>query len=148
MSFTFGKGDTIAERFPADALPKLNPLPHMIDGGLHPAGGMDWGPLNPFEQMQLAVTHKRYPSGLDNAGPAQVVTRAEAFDMWTKNGAKVIRWDEMGALATGKYADVAILDRNPITCDLDDLPTTRVLRTHVGGRIVHDDNTLGAVAAL
>ena len=146
MSFTFGKGDTIAERFPADALPLLNPLRHIIDAGLAPAGGMDWGPNNPWEQMQLAVTHKRYPSGLNNAGPAQVITRAEAFDMWTVNGAKVLRWEGLGALAPGNYADIAIVDRNPITCDLDDLSHTRVLRTHVGGRIVHDDNTLRAAA--
>ena len=148
MSFTFGKGDTIAERFPADALPLLNPLRHMIDGGLQPAGGMDWGPLNPFEHMQLAVTHKRYPSGLNNAGPAQVVSREEAFDMWTINGAKVIRWDGLGALTPGSCADIAIVDRNPITCDLDDLPATQVLRTHLGGRIVYDDNTLKAPAAV
>ncbi|HJT93995.1 MAG TPA: amidohydrolase family protein [Mycobacterium sp.] len=146
MSFTFGKGDTIAERFPADALPLLNPLRRVIDGGLQPAGGMDWGPKNPWEQMQLALTHKRYPSGLNNAGPAQVVTREEAFDMWTVNGAKVIRWEGLGALAPGNPADIAIIDRNPITCDLDDLPQTRVLRTHLGGRIVHDDNTLKAAA--
>ena len=148
MSFTFGKGDTVAERFPSDALPLLNPLRHLIDAGLQPAGGMDWGPKNPWEQMQLALTHKRYPSGLNNAGPAQVITREEAFDMWTVNGAKVIRWEGLGALAPGNNADIAIVDRNPITCDLDDLPHTRVLRTHIGGRIVHDDNTLKAAAAV
>ncbi|MGQ4618876.1 amidohydrolase family protein [Nocardia sp. R7R-8] len=146
MSFTFGKGDTIAERFPADALPLLNPLRQVIDAGLRPAGGMDWGPNNPWEQMQLALTHKRYPSGASNAGPAQVISREEAFDMWTVNGAEVIRWEGLGALAPGNPADIAIVDRNPITCDLDDLPHTRVLRTHLGGRIVHDDNTLKAAA--
>ena len=146
MSFTFGKGDIIAERFPADALPLLNPLRDIIDGGLQPAGGMDWGPKNPWEQMQLALTHKRYPSRLDNAGPAQVITREEAFDMWTVNGAKVLRWDGLGALAPGNHADIAIVDRNPITCDLDDLPQTQVLRTHLDGRIVYDNNTLKAAA--
>lgn len=137
-SFTFGKADMLAERIGPKALEVLNPLRHFLDAGLQVAGGMDWGPCNPFEHMQLAVTHKMYPSGRTNAGPAQVVTREEAYEMWTQNGAKLMGWEGIGALVTGNHADLAILDRNPITCDIDALPETRVLRTHVGGRIVHD----------
>ena len=44
MSFTFGKGDTVAERFPADALPLLNPLRHLIDAGLAARGRYGLGP--------------------------------------------------------------------------------------------------------
>jgi len=39
--------------------------------------------------------------------------------MWTTSGAKVLRWEEMGSLQPGKNADLIIIDRNPITCDLD-----------------------------
>jgi len=138
-SFTFGKADMLAERIGPHALEVLNPLRQFLDAGLKVAGGMDWGPCNPFEHMQLAVTHKMFPSGRTNAGPAQVVTREEAYEMWTENGAKLIGWEGIGSLHRGNHADLAILDRNPITCDIDALPETRVLRTHVGGRIVHDD---------
>lgn len=138
MSFTFGKGDMIAERMGADALKLLNPLRHILDSGAPLAGSMDWGPTNPFEQMQLAVTHRISPSGRSNAGPGQVITRAEAFDMWTSGGATVLGWEGIGRLTPGSHADLAIVDRNPITCDIDALPSTRVLRTIVGGRITHD----------
>lgn len=141
-SFTFGKGDMIAERFGPEALSLLNTFRVHLDAGLSAAAGMDWGPTNPFEQMQLAVTHRMFPSGRANAGPAQVISRAEAFQMWTGAGAKLLRWDGIGTLTPGHHADLAILDRNPITCDIDALPTTGVLRTHVGGRIVHDNGTL------
>jgi hypothetical protein len=30
-----------------------------------------------------------------------------------------------------------LLDRDPFTCTLDELPATRVLRTWLGGRVVH-----------
>ena len=144
MSFTFGKGDMLAERIGPEALPLLNPLRHLLDAGLPVAASMDWGPTNPFEQMQLAITHQMFPSGRSNAGPGQVISRTEAFRMWTANGATVLGWDGIGNLAQGSHADLAILDRNPVTCDLDDLPTTQVLRTHVGGRIVHDNGSLKA----
>lgn len=142
MSFTFGKGDMLAERIGPEALPLLNPLRHLLDAGLPVAASMDWGPTNPFEQMQLAITHQMFPSGRSNAGPGQVISRAEAFRMWTASGAAVLDWDGIGDLAPGNHADLAIVDRNPITCDLDDLPATQVLRTHVGGRIVHDSGAL------
>lgn len=138
LSFTFGKGDMIADRMGEDKLELLNPLRHLIDSGMPLAASMDWGPTNPFEQMQLAVTHRLTPSGRSNAGPAQVISRAEAFDMWTSGGSEVLGWNGIGRLTPGSYADLAILDRNPITCDIEALPTTQVLRTIVGGRIVHD----------
>ncbi|MGW8764338.1 amidohydrolase [Streptomyces sp. NPDC055815] len=145
-SFTFGKGDMIADRFGSEVLPQLNPFRNLLDSGMSVAASMDWGPTNPFEQMQLAVTHRMFPSGRSNAGPAQAVSRAEAFEMWTAGGAKVLGWDGIGGLGTGNHADLAIVDRNPITCDLDALPSTRVLRTSVGGRIVHDSGTLPALS--
>jgi len=144
MALTFGKGDMFAERFGPDMLKWLNPLRNLLDSGMAVAGSMDWGPTNPFEQMQLAVTHQMLPSGRSNAGPAQSVSREEAFEMWTASGAKVLGWDGIGTLTPGAHADLAIVDRNPITCDLDELPATQVLRTTVAGRVVHDN---GAIAA-
>jgi len=38
--------------------------------------------------------------------------------------------------------DVLVVDRDPLTCALDDLPATRVLRTVVGGRTVYDGGAL------
>ena len=148
MSFTFGKGDVLAERIGPDALPLLNPLRHLIDAGLTVSASMDWGPTNPWEQMQLAITHQRFPSGEFNAGPGQVISRTEAFQMWTANGAKVLGWDGIGSLRPGSHADLAIVDRNPITCDLDALPSTQVLRTHVAGRVVHDEGSLKAPGSM
>ncbi|GIJ81527.1 hypothetical protein Asppvi_000026 [Aspergillus pseudoviridinutans] len=141
-SFTFGDGDMVRERISPQTLELLNPYRHLLDAGLNVAASMDWGPTNPFEQMQLAITHKMYPSGLSNAGTGQVVTRAEAFEMWTRNGAKVLGWHDIGSIRPGNHADFAIINRNPITCELDALPSTKVLRTVVGGKIVFNNGTL------
>jgi predicted amidohydrolase YtcJ len=141
LAFTFGKADMYRDRIGPQALPMMNPLRSLLDAGVLTAGSSDWGPPNPWEQIQLAITHKMYPSGATNAGPRQVVTRDEAFWMWTTAGAKVLRWEEMGSLQPGKNADLIIIDRNPITCDLDGLPDTKVHKTIVGGRVVHDDGT-------
>ncbi|RYC80374.1 hypothetical protein BFJ63_vAg16737 [Fusarium oxysporum f. sp. narcissi] len=141
-AFTYGKGDMFVERFGEEILASLNIYRTMIDGGLKPAGSMDWGPINPWEQMALAVTHLM-ASGKNNAKPNQVVTRQEAFEMWTTNGAHVLRWKGIGDLEVGSHADIAIIDRNSITCHIDDLPNTKVHRTILGGKVVYDDGTIG-----
>jgi hypothetical protein len=44
----------------------------------------------------------------------------------------------VGTLAAGSHADLVVVDRDPLTCDLDDLPGTQVLTTMLGGEAVHD----------
>jgi predicted amidohydrolase YtcJ len=50
--------------------------------------------------------------------------------------------NRIGTLAPGSYADLIVVDRNPLTCPLDTLPATSVLRTVVGGEVVHDHGTM------
>ena len=65
--------------------------------------------------------------------------------MWTREAAGVMDWQGIGTLEPGKLADVAIVDRDPLSCSIDQLPATRVLRTIVGGNIVHDSGELPGV---
>ena len=136
--FTAGKGDMIADRIGEDAVEWLNPFRDFIDSGMAVAASTDWGPADPFGQMWMALTHTMYPSGKTNLGRAQKVTREEAFDMWTRGGAEVLHWQGIGSLETGSFADAVIVDRNPISCELDELPHTKVLGTILGGRVVYD----------
>jgi predicted amidohydrolase YtcJ len=54
--------------------------------------------------------------------------------MWTSGGAAVLDWPELGALHTGNYADLVVVDRDPLTCALDDLPNVVVRSTVTAGR--------------
>ena len=142
MSFSWGKGDLFAERIGEHVLADLIPLRRMLDAGLVVACGTDWGPKNVFEHLQLALTHRFAVSGRSNLGPAQRVSRAEALAMWTREAARALRWEGIGTLGTGDHADLVIVDRDPLTCALDDLPATRVLRTVLAGRPVYDAGAL------
>jgi hypothetical protein len=137
MSFSWGKGDLLGERIGEHVWPDLIPLRRMLDAGLRVACGTDWGPKNVFEHLALAETHRFAGSGRQNRGPAQPVTRAEALRMWTVDAAAVLGWTDVGTLRPGAHADLVVLDRDPLSCPLDTLPATRVLRTVVGGRTVH-----------
>jgi hypothetical protein len=132
--FTWGKGDVYRRAFGAESIADLNPLRRLLDEGLVLAASTDWGPKNPWEQMWLAQTHLLGHSGIRNDGPDQVVTRAEALAMWTGGAADVLDWPELGRLRAGSYADLVVIDRDPLTCELDDLPAVSVLSTVTAGR--------------
>jgi predicted amidohydrolase YtcJ len=136
LSFCWGKGDLFVERLGESVLADLIPLRRMLDAGLVVGCGSDWGPKNIFEHIALAETHAFAGSGRRNDGPAQRVTRAEAVAMWTCDGARAIGWPGVGTLSPGSYADLIILDRDPLTCALEELAATRVLQTALGGNVV------------
>ena len=114
MSFSWGKGDLFAERVGEQVLPDLLPLRRLLDAGMNVSCGSDWGPKNLFEHMELACTHRFAGSGRTNRGPAQEVTREEAVAMWTREAAKVLRWEGVGTLAPGSHADLVVVDRDPL----------------------------------
>jgi len=138
MAFSWGKGDLWGERIGKHVWRDQVPLKRLLRAGLIVGAGSDWGPKNPWEQMQLAETHEFAGSGHRNNTPDHVVTREEAILMWTRDAGRVLGWDDIGTLRPGSHADVIILDRDPLNCRLEDLPHTQVLATLLSGRSVYD----------
>jgi predicted amidohydrolase YtcJ len=136
--FAWAKGEMYGERIGPHIWRDAGPLNRLLKAGLTVACGTDWGPQNPFEQMQLAQTHVFAASGRSNATPDHAVTRREAIEMWTTNGGRILGWSGVGTLNPGAAADLIVLDRSPFTCDIDELPGTTVELTLLGGRAVHD----------
>jgi predicted amidohydrolase YtcJ len=124
------------------------PLKRLLRAGLVIAGGSDWGPKNPWEQIQLAETHEFAGSGRRNATADHVLDREEALMMWTRDAGRELGWEGVGTLAPGSHADVIVVDRDPLTCELDALPDARVLLTLLGGTPVHDGARLAGGSAL
>jgi predicted amidohydrolase YtcJ len=141
MSFSWGKGELFRERLGERVLADLIPLRRLLDAGLRVGCGSDWGPKNIFEQIQLAVTHEFAGSGRRNDGPAQLVSREQALAMWTREAARVLDWEGIGMLSPGYHADLTIVDRDPLSCPLEDLPGTSVLATYLGGEIVYEHDS-------
>jgi predicted amidohydrolase YtcJ len=138
MSFSWGKGELVRERFGEPLLEDLIPLRRLLDAGLRIGCGTDWGPKNVFEHIALAVRPQYGASGAPATTPG--ISREEALAMWTRDAAAVLGWDGIGTLTPGHHADLAILDRDPLTCPVEDLAATRVLNTVLGGRTVHGED--------
>jgi predicted amidohydrolase YtcJ len=142
MSFCWGKGELFRKRIGDHVLKDLMPLRRFFAAGMAVAGASDWGPKNAWEQIQLSLTHEFCGSGYRNLGPDQKISREQALAMWTRDAATVMRWDDIGALVPGANADLVIVDRDPLSCPVEDISGTRVLRTVFAGDPVFDAGVL------
>ncbi|WP_036510235.1 amidohydrolase [Nocardia aobensis] len=142
MAFGCGEGDLISRTMGRWVREHIHPLRHFFDVNISVGGGTDWGPVSPWAQMELALTHEFMESGYRNIGPNQRVSRQEALAMFTSDAAKVLQWDEIGSITAGSLADLVIVDRDPITCDIDDLHKIRALTTIFDGEpLTYADTT-------
>jgi predicted amidohydrolase YtcJ len=84
------------------------------------------------------ITESRKCRGLDEPlHLAGGLTRQEAIRLYTINNAKILFLEkEVGSLETGKRADFIVLDRDVLTCSLDDLKATQVRETWLDGKQV------------
>jgi predicted amidohydrolase YtcJ len=142
MSFSWGKGELVRERLGEHLLPDFIPLARLLDQGLHVGCGTDWGPKNVFEHIALAVEPRYAASGRPAATPG--ISRRQALAMWTRDAAHVLRWEGIGSLEPGHHADLVVVDRNPLSCQIEDIPGTEVVSTLLSGQTVAGDDLVDA----
>ncbi len=141
-------GRTLTGHFGEDRMAMFQPLRACFDQKVIVGGGSDHmqkigsfrsvNPYNPWLGMWTAVTRRARgldkPVNLENA-----LTREEALRMYTTNNAYLLKLEkETGAIEKGKLADLILVDRDPLTCPMDDLPQTQVLKTWLGGKVVFE----------
>ena len=95
-------------------------------------------PYNPFLAMWTTITRQaRWYEG--RMHPEEALTREQAIRFYTMNNAYILFLDkEVGSLEAGKQADLIVLDRDLLTCPVDDIKETKVLKTWLAGKLVHD----------
>ncbi len=80
------------------------------------------------------------PSGYEGQlHPEEALTREQAIRFYTINNAYLLFLeDQIGSLEAGKLADFIVLDRDFLTCPVDEIRDMKVLRTYLGGKLVFE----------
>jgi predicted amidohydrolase YtcJ len=95
-------------------------------------------PANPWLAFAAVVERRDMASGTV-LGARQRLSRLQALQVLTVGGAVVTGAErERGILAPGYVADLAVLDRDPLTAPIEELTDFTTGLTVVGGEIVHD----------
>ncbi len=96
----------------------------------------DDGINNPFYCMFVAITGT-YEPGMTPWQPTELIDRYQFLQAATYNGAWQLHLEkERGSIEAGKYADFVILDKDVLTCDVQELLNVQVLKTFFEGQEV------------
>ncbi len=110
----------------------------LLDSGAVVSNGTDTPveAVDPLASFHASVT-RRLPSGAAFF-PKQCMTREEALRSYTLSAAyAAFEEGQKGSLSAGKLADVVVLSRDILTCKEQDIRTTKVVCTVVGGKVVY-----------
>jgi predicted amidohydrolase YtcJ len=139
-------GRTLLDQFGADRLRWFQPLRSIFAAGGLAGGGSDHmrkigrhrgiNPYDPFLGMATAIT--RIGRGMkEPLHPEEALSREQAIRFYTaNNAAHMFLEGSIGSLEQGKLADFVILDRDVLTCPVEEIRDARVLETFLGGRRV------------
>ncbi len=93
----------------------------------------------PFYCMSVAITGAYEPSSYI-WDKDEIINRYQFLQAATYNGAWQLHLEkERGSIEKGKYADFVIIDQNVLTCDVNNIRNTKVLKTFFEGKEVYSN---------
>jgi predicted amidohydrolase YtcJ len=139
-------GAAIKDVFGPERMRDFLPLRSLFEAGVIAAGGSDHmirfdsrnaiNPYNPFFGMWMAITRQTTDGAV--LGPDQTVSREQALRMWTLNGAWLTFEEKSkGSIEPGKLADMVVVSKDYLRCQIDEIKDIDALLTIVGGRVVY-----------
>ncbi|WPW33023.1 amidohydrolase [Streptomyces atratus] len=116
------------------------PFGSLLRAGATLAAGSDWpvSSPDPIAGIHVAV-NRMEPEATDGRVflPEQRLDLATAVAAYTAGSAHVNGLDDTGSLLPGHLADLVVLDRDIFTLPPEEIAEAQVLRTYVGGALVH-----------
>lgn len=149
LSFQWEKpaGDTLGltNYFGPARMKILEPAGLLAAAGARIAFGSDW-PVDKLDEwfaLKVGVTRTNSPEApaeyRDRLGDDPGLSPGAVLRAATIDAAYELHQDDTtGSLEVGKFADLIVLDRNPLKVPAEDIANTQVLETVVGGNVVYD----------
>ncbi len=143
-------GTTLRKQFGNERLAYFQPYKSLFENGVIVGGGSDHmqkigslrsiNPYNPFLGMWITLT--RQPRWTDHPlHPEQRISREQAIRLYTINNAYLtFEENAKGSLEKGKLADLIVLDRDILTCPVDEVRNIQVEQTYLGGKLVYESH--------
>jgi predicted amidohydrolase YtcJ len=143
------QGEYFVERYGAEAARRTPPIQRMLAADVPVGAGTDAtrvASYNPWVSLYWLVAGKTL-GGLSLYGEDNRVEREQALRLWTHGSA----WfsheqDCKGKLATGQFADFAVLSADFMTVPEEAIKDIESVLTVVGGKIVHGADSFAPLA--
>ena len=121
-----------SERLGSERARWLYPLKTLVSSGIKVIGGSDcpMEPLSPLLGIQAAVTREFVPE--------ERVTVEDALRFYTVDAAYAFSEEKLrGSIKKNKYADLAVLSKDPVMCEPNDIGKIKIEMTIAQGKIIY-----------
>ena len=131
-------GEKLRAELGDEGAERVLPMRDLIDASVHVSLATDNVPPTLLLPISHVVTRKT-DAGRP-LGASQAISRIEALAAASREGAYLsFEEDVKGTIEPGKYADLAILSEDVLTCPEDQIAGIRSVATITGGRVVHEE---------
>ncbi|WP_150461433.1 amidohydrolase [Nesterenkonia ebinurensis] len=138
-------GEYAIELWGKERVAEAPPVRALYEAGIPVVLGSDAmrvASYNPFASLHWFITGLTV-TGSPTLTGENLHSREEALLGYTYGGAySTFEENERGTLEPGKLADIAVLSKDIMTVEVDEIPHLESILTLVGGRIVHSSGTL------
>ena len=127
---------------PEDVAEKGYPMKSFFDYGVNVSSHSDYpalsgSPDDPFGIMKVAVTGVYDPETEEPWWTEELLTREQVLTAMTINCAKqMFIDDERGSIREGKYADFLLVDKDVLSCPVNEIGKARTEATYFEGKKV------------
>ncbi|GAF81294.1 unnamed protein product, partial [marine sediment metagenome] len=138
VGFGWELGDQHRGFMGMERMKRYMPMKSFKEMGIVASGNADWSvcSANPMEGIHVCV-NRTTETGQD-LSQNQAISRMDAIRVYTWNGAYITHEEGIkGSIEPGKYADFAVLDKDILTCDPDEIHKIKVLTAIVDGKVVY-----------
>lgn len=126
----------------AERMKRWVPVAEALKTGALVVAGSDWPVIpsvNPWIGIETLITRASPGGSKERLAPAEAITRAQAFKLFTVNGARLMDLgDQVGALAPGMRADFIVTDINPYSAPVSSLHALHVMKVFIDGEQVFE----------
>jgi predicted amidohydrolase YtcJ len=136
--FLWFLGDSFIERIGMDRCENCMPVKTFKDKDIHVGISHDSTVTPPLPSIGLfsCVTRKTIKGKV--LGTKEVVGVEDALSFYTSSAAiHCFMEDKIGSIEVGKYADLAVWNKNPLKCDTEELKELTCLKTLIEGKTVY-----------
>jgi predicted amidohydrolase YtcJ len=146
VAWLYKDGALLSQILTERTMKTFYPFKTMERIGVVASGGSDlmikWDPIkavnpyHPWVAMHALVTRQTENGGV--LMPEECISRESALRQYTINGAYVSFSEGFkGSIEVGKAADLTVINKDYLTCPIEEIRDIRALRTMVGGKTVH-----------
>ncbi len=138
-----GMEELMKEAVPEGMEDKSYPIKSFLDYGINVSSHTDFpalagSPDDPFGIMEIAVTGVLHGENGNPWWPEELITREQAITCLTINCAKQMFIEkERGSITKGKYADFLLVDKDVLSCPVDQIHEAGIQATYFEGKAVY-----------